>query len=485
MQRKDQKTLQQWVDLLAKQELPAITSIACTLDSFSNDDVSSIPSLSKAILHDQALSTSLLKVVNNMPRSAGTSVNTISRGATILGIQAVKNICMTSKILDGLLDSKDLSPIVHHRLTQLMANSFYAGLLAKMMLPGYRDETQEEVYLAAMLYHIGETAFWSMPSQAAKNLSKHFYLSETKFQQKCQEELGFKFSELSAGLTEAWKLSNLMAKSQDQPETRTVEIKTIFLANELSTAIATPPDYKPEFDDILQRISRIVKVDIKELKDKIEGTKTLAKNLLTSYGASVLDKHIKELPTKDDFHEAEEISPYFGISKEKAVLQGMQSLTQLSYKDNNINSFLNDTLKLITQVIGFDRSSFWIINKKQGLVQARSTFDKRGHAETFKRTLAYQECVNVVSHVIEIDKPVLVNDFKSGEWCHYMSEELKQLIASGVICFSTVKIEGRVIGIISAQRLLNSEKISDDDFSLFTYLVEHLNLCLSLITHHK
>jgi hypothetical protein len=42
-----------------------------------------------------------------------------------------------------------------------------------------------------------------------------------------------------------------------------------------------------------------------------------------------------------------------------------------------------------------------------------------------------------------------------------------------------------VIGIISAQRLLNSEKISDDDFSLFTYLVEHLNLCLSLITHHK
>ncbi|WP_156873993.1 hypothetical protein [Psychromonas hadalis] len=31
-----------------------------------------------------------------MPRSAGSKVNTISRGATILGIYTVKNICMTS-----------------------------------------------------------------------------------------------------------------------------------------------------------------------------------------------------------------------------------------------------------------------------------------------------------------------------------------------------------------------------------------------------
>ena len=77
------------------------------------------------------------------------------------------------------------------------------------------------------------------------------------------------------------------------------------------------------------------------------------------------------------------------------------------------------------------------------------------------------------------------NDYKSEEWRHYMSKELEQLIATGVICFATVKIEGKVVGIISAQRLSNNEKITDDDFSLFTYLVEHLNICLSLISYHK
>lgn len=80
---------------------------------------------------------------------------------------------------------------------------------------------------------------------------------------------------------------------------------------------------------------------------------------------------------------------------------------------------------------------------------------------------------------------MLVNDSKSDEWCHYMSEELEQLIVIGGICFATVKVEGEIMGVISAQRFDNSEKITDDDFSLFTFLVEHLNICLSLTSHHK
>ncbi|WP_169337500.1 GAF domain-containing protein [Psychromonas hadalis] len=343
----------------------------------------------------------------------------------------------------------------------------------------------KEVYLAAMLYHIGETAFWSMPSAEANKLSNYFYLSEAKFQKKCQSELGFKFSELSSELAEAWKLSDLMVKSQDQPETRSVEIQAIFLANELSGSISTPPSSKPEFDNILKRISRLMKLSSEELQVNIEQTRELAINLLTNYGASILQKRIKSIPNKDDFGSPEESTPYFGISKEKAVLESIRKLSELAYKSNDINAFLNYLLKQTTQVIGFDRASFWIINKQKGVVQARSTFDKNGYAETFNRIVPFQNGMNIVTHVIEVDRPVLVNDYKCEEWCHYMSEELEQLIATGVICFATVKIGGKIVGIISAQRLSNSEQITEDDFSLFTFLVEHLNLCLSLISSRK
>jgi hypothetical protein len=109
-----------------------------------------------------------------------------------------------------------------------------------------------------------------------------------------------------------------------------------------------------------------------------------------------------------------------------------------------------------------------IINKQKGSVQSRSTFDKNGYQETFKRTLPFKNCNNIVSHFIDIDRFVLVNDSKGDEWCHYMSEELEQLIVTGGICFATVKIEGKVVGIISAQRFDNSGKITD---MIFHYLL--------------
>ena len=137
------KTADHWIELIAKTELPAITSTAKMLDKFSEDDVSSLPKLSHAILHDQALSSCILKVANSVQRIGVKKVTTVSRASVVLGIHSVKNICLTSRIVDGLLKSKNLTVPVYTRLTRLMANSFYAGLLAKMMVPDYADDTQE------------------------------------------------------------------------------------------------------------------------------------------------------------------------------------------------------------------------------------------------------------------------------------------------------------------------------------------------------
>ncbi len=97
MVEKVQITQQQWVRILTQKEMPAITSVAYMLDQYSNDDISSIPHLSNAILHDQRLSSCLLKVVNNSQRIAVSKVNTVSRAAIFIGIRSVKNICITSK----------------------------------------------------------------------------------------------------------------------------------------------------------------------------------------------------------------------------------------------------------------------------------------------------------------------------------------------------------------------------------------------------
>ncbi|NQY51086.1 MAG: HDOD domain-containing protein, partial [Colwellia sp.] len=167
MNNRGLRTTEQWIDLIANSELPAITSTAKMLDKFSNDDKSSLPKLSEAILHDQGLSTCLLKVANNTQHFSINKVTTVSRATVVLGIQTVKNICLTAKLVSSLLATKTLDINVYEKLTQLMANSFYAGMLAKRMVPNYSEDVQEEVYLAAMLYRIGESAFWSAGGDVA------------------------------------------------------------------------------------------------------------------------------------------------------------------------------------------------------------------------------------------------------------------------------------------------------------------------------
>ncbi len=482
MREKVKRTPAQWIDILSKKELPAITSVASMLDKFSNDDISSIPKLSKAILHDQALSSCVLKVANNCNRVSYRKVTTVSRASIVLGIQAIKNICLTSKILDGLLQSKNLGPEVYNRLTMLMANAFYAGLLAKMMVPDYGDDTQEEVYLAAMLYHIGETSFWSTGSDMAEQLIKEVDLPEKEFRQYCTSITGIQFKDLSIGLAKTWHLGELLIKSLDQPESRTIEMQTISLANQLSAAIATPPNKKSDFDRLLKNISQIMKVDVKHLKERIEETRRLAIELLGSYGASVLERHIKVLPKESDFTDQVKQSALSQITQEQALLSALKTLTKLTKSSQNINEFLTFTLQQAAIIIGFDRCSFWILSSNKSCVESRTSYDNRGQAETFRSSITVNESMNIVSHVLEMDNAVLVNDHRDLKWRNYVTLEIDKLVGRGAICFAPVKIEDKMIGVISAQVFDKSQKISEDDFSQFSFIVEHLNMCLSMLS---
>jgi HD-like signal output (HDOD) protein len=230
--------------VLAKKELPAITSIASVLDKFSNDDISSIPKLSKMILHDQALSSCVLRVANNSQRTSINKVTTVSRAAIMIGIHSIKNICLTSKILEELLQSKNLVPLVYDRLMMLMANAFYAGMLARIMVLNYDESTQEEVYLAAMLYHIGQTSFWSTGSELTKKLIEKSYMPDGEFQKYCASMIGVNFKNLSGGLAKTWNLSDMLIKSLDHPENRATEMKIFSLANQLTSAISSLPKTK-------------------------------------------------------------------------------------------------------------------------------------------------------------------------------------------------------------------------------------------------
>jgi len=476
------KSTAQWVEKIAQHELPAITSTVKMLDRFANDDVSSLAKLSEAVLHDQALSSCLLRVANSIPHFGVTKVTTVSRAAVMLGIHTVKNICLTSKLIDSLLKSKNLTPAVYQQLTQLMASSFYAGILAKMMVPQYNEDTQEEVYLAAMLYRIGETAFWSAGGDLADQLLDYQQQHNQEINDTCQHLLGINFNELSKGLANTWNLGDLLVKALDQPESRTVEIKTIFFADKLSQFIQNPPQSLQEFNHLLEEISQIMHISVARLRINIEQTRIQAINLLNSYHAKNLAKCIKPLPDSDSFLLKAPSVNNENISPEKVQLNALKALTQLTKTSKDFNNFLQLTLKTLASTLNLDRCSFIMLTADKKQIKSRFSFNQQGYQETINVRLNCTDVQKLMGYIIKKDKSALINNVKQSYWCNYIDDEIERFINNGALCLAPVKIGHNIIGIISGHLFMNSHKIDEESYSQFCFLVDHLNLCLTQIS---
>lgn len=476
-----QKTTEQWIELIANTELPAITSTARMLDKFSNDDKSSLPKLSEAILHDQALSSCILKVANNAQRIGVNKVTTVSRATVILGIQTVKNVCLTARLVDSLLASKSLDFLVYEKLIQLMANSFFAAMLAKMMVPNYSDEIQEEVYLAALLYGIGETAFWSSGGKLAEQLANSGDINSPDFSEYCQEKIGTSFNALSRGLATTWNLSDLLLKALDQPQNRTNEVKIIYFADKLSAFIAQPGNNEVEFNRLLNDIAGIMQISVKQLKVRIAHTREQAMELLSSYGAEVLSDLIKVLPSASAFGDHNGLPSYQQASKEKSVLAAFMKLTELMKSSRDLNKYIQTVLIDAVKAFELDRCSFLLLSDDGKLVKSRFVYTEHGEKEQTKFIFHLRESENAIARVIDSKIPALIDDHTHRQWRDIVTIELANFIDNGTLVIVPVSIGNKAIGVICAQLLTHNNGISTENFQQLCSLVEHLNMCLTMV----
>lgn len=474
-----------WVELLADEELPAITSMTAVLDKFSHDDISSIPELSKVILHDQALSSSVLKVANSAIRSQRNKVTTVSRAAIVLGIQTIKNICLTAKILDRLLKDQDVPLAVCDRLMTLMANGFYAGHLARSMVPNHNEVMQEEIYLAAMMQRIGETAFWCTGSDLAEQLIEKANMAEEDFLHHCESALGVRFKNLSIGLSKRWNLGDLVSRSLEHPEKRTFEANVVSLSNQLAAMTNDSAVDRSKYDNLVKEVSKLIGVSIAVLERQIEETRLYAMELLNSYGASVLNSYINPPPSKSNSKQKQKI-PTLTLdatnkAPEKTLIETIKALTQLTKDGSRINDFLMSTLRSMGNVLNFEYSAFWALSKDKKNLETRVTFDNKGNALRLQRIIKVKPESNLFSYTIEHPQPTTVSHSNKQNWEDLITRDIQDILVKGPICVASVCVGEKVIGLLVTQQTGKENTINDNQFSNFCLIVDHLNLCLGML----
>ncbi|SFB97129.1 HDOD domain-containing protein [Pseudoalteromonas denitrificans] len=471
-----------WVEKITQQEMPALASTVRELENLAKDDTASLAKLGQAVLHDHALTSSVLKVANSSVHMSRNPVTTVSRAAVVLGLSTMKNICITSKLLSSLLKNKNLTTQVYTRLVKLMAQSFHAGMLAKMMVSKYDKEIQEQTFIAALLNRLGESAFWSIGGEITEKLDEVLQNIDDKKQIDLivSSELGISFEDMSLGLARNWNLGDILINSLVEPQLRTPEIQSINFAVQLSALLADPKHSSVALNKLKSKIANTMGIPTIIAENKIQACSENTITLLHSYGASILTKFIHHASNNEyDFKYDTEKE----VSTEALQLKILRELAFLPNDNADFNMVIQTTLEGIYRGIKMNRAMVLLRLKNCKKIEPRFISSKNAAQAKSDFTLTLTGLDNIFSHVLKYQEPIWVSGHNDEKYADYLNANIKSIVSKSGFFIAPLLWDQQCIGLFYSDKKNKEDNniLLEDDFMAFTLFVQQANLCLSLI----
>lgn len=470
-----------WIDAISKHELPAFAATVRNLEKLAEDSTASLPSLGKSVLHDQGLTTRILRVVNSVTYGSGRNrVTTVSRAAVILGYNTLKHICITAKMIDSMLRNRDISENVHERLLRLMAKSFHSAMVAKMLLGDRAEDTQEEVYISALLHDLGEIAFWSMGGEITELLDDALRKHAGKKDEIVRSILGTSFDQLCVGLASAWNMGEMIIRSIEDPSRRTPELRAIGLACDYSEAI-TDLDSKIDIRHCIDEMSKLSEASASNIRTKLQHCTEESVELAVSYGAGALTRYL-DPQAENTEPEIEEVRHE---PNELMQLKLLRELTQIANEDADLNVLVNTVIEGLHRGVGMDRVIVFMLNQDKDKMKPR--FVSCQNAERIETGFVFPLGVTktVFDEVYKTHVPVWVNDPTSSEWRTRLTPAIQGLVEGQSFFVAPLMVNRKCLGLVYADRAESLNKLEPDDYAAFNHFTSQLSLCLSHRFYNK
>ncbi|MGI2259431.1 HDOD domain-containing protein [Shewanella sp. GXUN23E] len=468
--KSENKGLGYWVHRISDEEMPALSSMVKSLESLSEDDVSSLSKLGRSIMHDNALTSRILRVANSVIYNKGRHpITTVSRAAVVLGFDALRNICLTARLIGSLLESRELSPLVHARLIARMSGSFRAAMLARMMQP-YRDEqSQEEVFIAALLYHLGECAFLSAGAGEADILVQLLApLDDDESQSVIKRRLGISFSQLTQGLAGHWGLGELLTKSLDHPEQRTGEVRCVYLANQISDAMSQ--DDAVRLEELMTKAAQMLDMPEREFRAKVQRCTHATMKLAEAYGAAGMAEYLRVDAQKSVGVTSESQTQAASSGDDATQLMQLRKLSMLAETGGDFNEVIMTTLTGLKDGVGLDHCGVFLLSRDRTQLLARIMLGLTPGQQQSLAQLPLNEDAAMVS---------LIREQQPLKWTGIIPEPFAPLAVGGLLV-SPLVVEGKVIGMFYGAASGLRPGICDEQYAAFLHFTRQANICFSL-----
>lgn len=493
-----ENNLTAWIKKISETDMPVFNETARHLSALVQDDSRHRTDITNAILQDAGLTARVLRLANSAfyKQTNRHSLSTITRAVLVLGINEIRNICLTVSMIDVLLkaDSKE-------QLAGEMAKAFYAATIARQLAERRGDETPEEVFVAALLYRLGEMAVWCFGGETAARLEHA--LGEPGGSKSTAERsvLGFRLTELTAALAERWQLGDLLRESLKPGAEGNSRVKGVVLSNRFAEVAAQGLDASlPQ--RLAQEMAEYAGVPLANITNLIRVSSAEAAAVAKSYGAVSAARLIPKIRQaeaaapgagrKTPAVEApREVEPPAQEEKIETLepdpqlqLKILRELTAVLAEEPDVHSVLEIVLEGMYRGIGMDRAFLALLSPdrkhlkvKFALGAERAALSQRFDVEI---DAGYP---HIFYEVVEKQKTFWVGSGSTRE--SKIPLPIRAVLGTSHFYVAPTVIAGRSIGAFYADRKTSGRELDADSYESFKLFSQQANLALEAVTKKK
>ncbi|MDH5784359.1 MAG: HDOD domain-containing protein [Chromatiales bacterium] len=475
-----QQSLEQWVSLICNREMPIFGQTVQSVISVAEDDDAPAAKLAGVVLKDASMTARVLKLANSVHYNPQrTPMSTISRAVIVLGFKTVRNMCLSISLVDAFVKGN-----ARDRLTHSLGQAIHAAVQARSIACERKDDSPEEVFIATLLYHIGDMAFWCFSGEAGDELDEVMQRSALTPEQAQQQVLGFPLREVSRRLAEEWHLNPLLIQTLNHPNDSGARGRNIALAHEVVAAAAAHGWEAPETQQVMQEIGKLAGSETRRVIDQIHRNAREAAEIATYYGAASAARAIP-LPgisptTREVKAERGEEYPQPDGMLQLRILRELAALME---SGGDLNMIIEMVMEGIYRGVGMDRVLFALVSPDKQAIRAKFAV---GHGnESLQQRFHFSREPNRNNLFFEqIDRGGVAHAEGEGGSTS-VDSTIRGVVGMGEFFSAAVTINGKNIGILFADRALSGRKLDGDCFESFCHFAKQANMGLSLIAARR
>jgi putative nucleotidyltransferase with HDIG domain len=260
----------------AIEEMPMISPVVNKLAEMARDLETAPRDIVKVIMIDPVLSGKVIKLVNSSFFGMKEKIQSLAQAVILLGVNTVKNMAMTTAVLDQFFVQSKQAPI---QPEEFWKHCLATALVSKMIARQNQvPQSEEEAYfLAGLLHDLGKVVLVkSIPQIYAKCIteSREQDVSLT-FSERAH--LGRTHNEVGAILAEKWRLDPAMQlvianHHAEQGVPQEAMVRTVMVANNIVKSFQAGDGGDPVYEEMASDFMPELRIDeafLGETRDKL------------------------------------------------------------------------------------------------------------------------------------------------------------------------------------------------------------------------